>query len=72
MSETLTIRLNGTPVSLPTGSTLVDALATIGVAPDQPGVAVARGLSVVRRADWSATPLEEGDEVEVVGAAQGG
>ncbi len=72
MPSEITIQLNGEPRTLPSGSSLVDALVSMGIAADQPGVAVAVGLTVVRRADWAATALKDGDEVEVVGAAQGG
>lgn len=68
----LRIRLNGTPAELPAGATVVDALASLGIEADAKGVAVAVGLDIVRRADWATTVLEEGAEVEVVTAAQGG
>jgi len=36
------------------------------------GVAVARNGEVVRRAEWPATALAEGDRIELVSATQGG
>ena len=39
--------------------------------PDQ-GIAIALNGRVVRKADWSHTPLSEGDRVEIVRAMQGG
>jgi sulfur carrier protein len=36
------------------------------------GVAAAVNGDVVRRAAWDATPLSDGDEVEVLTAVQGG
>ena len=72
MSDAVSIKLNGAPTELPAGATVVDALASLGIAPDAKGVAVARGLEVVRRADWPSVTLADGDEVEVVTAAQGG
>ncbi|GJD73465.1 sulfur carrier protein ThiS [Methylobacterium goesingense] len=36
------------------------------------GIAIALNGSVVRRRDWAATPLGEGDRVEIVRAMQGG
>lgn len=66
------ITLNGTAHHLDAGSTLVDALALLDIAADQPGVAAAVGSEIVRRTDWPTTTLQDGDEVEVVGAAQGG
>ena len=38
----------------------------------QTGVAAAVNGDVVRRAAWDATPLSDGDEVEVLTAVQGG
>ncbi|SFH01729.1 sulfur carrier protein ThiS [Methylobacterium gossipiicola] len=36
------------------------------------GIAIAVNGAVVRRRDWAATPLAEGDRVEIVRAMQGG
>jgi sulfur carrier protein len=36
------------------------------------GIAVARNGKVVRRDDHAATPLEVGDEIEIIRAVQGG
>jgi sulfur carrier protein len=36
------------------------------------GIAIAHNGSVVRRRDWAATALSEGDRVEIVRAMQGG
>ncbi|HTA09982.1 MAG TPA: sulfur carrier protein ThiS, partial [Streptosporangiaceae bacterium] len=36
------------------------------------GVAAAVNGDVIRRAAWAATPLSDGDEVEVLTAVQGG
>ncbi|MCJ2033531.1 sulfur carrier protein ThiS [Methylobacterium sp. J-068] len=36
------------------------------------GIAIALNGSVVRRRDWGATPIAEGDRVEIVRAMQGG
>jgi sulfur carrier protein len=36
------------------------------------GIAVARNGEVIRRTDWAATTLEDGDRVEIVTARQGG
>lgn len=71
-TSTVRVTLNGTSSELPSGSTVADALAVLGIAPDQSGVAVAVGDTIVRRADWARTRLADGDAVEVVTAAQGG
>lgn len=36
------------------------------------GVAIALNGTVIRRRDWDATPVVEGDKVEIVRAMQGG
>jgi sulfur carrier protein len=64
------IKLNGEPRELAEGAALADAVAQVtGLAS---GVAVAVNGDVVPRGSWSATPLREGDQVEVVTAVQGG
>src|SRR5579862_4343108 len=77
--------LNGRPHRGPVGMTVADAVAALsparagarsagGAAPaaDGRGIAVAVNGEVVRRADWPATALANGDQVEVLTAAQGG
>ncbi len=49
----------------------VDRLAGLLAVPAS-GVAIAVNGEVVRRADWPATLLAAGDQVEVVTAVQGG
>lgn len=68
----MNITLNGVGATVADGARLLDALATIGISADEPGVAVAVSGSIVRRADWATADLSEGDRVEVVTAAQGG
>jgi sulfur carrier protein len=36
------------------------------------GIAVARNGAVVRRADHASTPVQDGDEIEIIRAVQGG
>ncbi|MFT6395964.1 MAG: sulfur carrier protein [Bradymonadia bacterium] len=68
----MNLLLNGQPLTLDEGASLLDALATLGVTEDSKGVAVALGLDIVRRQEWSKTMLAGGAEIEVVTAAQGG
>jgi sulfur carrier protein len=49
---------------------LAEAVALLTDA--QTGVAAAVNGDVVRRSVWEATPLSDGDEVEVLTAVQGG
>ena len=68
----ITLHVNGAPRAVPPGLTVERLLAHLGRDPAQTGVAVAVGDRVVRRADWPATPLHDGDHVEIVTASQGG
>ena len=66
----LQVKLNGEPRELPDGSTIAQAVAELTAAPA--GVAAALNGDVVPRGSWAATPLRDGDQVEVVTAVQGG
>lgn len=66
----LRLQLNGEPYEVPAGSTLLDLVAGLGRDPRT--VAVERNGGIVRRADYGATQLEEGDRLEVVHFVQGG
>jgi sulfur carrier protein len=62
--------VNGNPQALPDGATVADVVrAVTSVAR---GVAVAVNGEVVPRAGWPGAALRDGDEVEVLTAAQGG
>ena len=67
-----TLHVNGEPRDLDAPVTLDALLALLGRDPAQPGVAVAVGDRVVRRAEWPSTRVGEGDRVEIITAAQGG
>ena len=64
------VKLNGEPRELPDGSTITAAVAPLTTAPT--GVAAANNGDVEPRGSWAATPLRDGDQVEVVTAVQGG
>ena len=66
----MTIQLNGAARELVPGATIADAIAQLSGVID--GIAVAHNGEVVRRHDWASTMLEDGDQVEVVTAHQGG
>lgn len=63
--------LNGKRVPYP-GPALPRLLAELDLAPDARGVAVAVNGEVVPRRHWPHTQLLPGDEVDIVGAVQGG
>ncbi len=67
-----TITLNGSPHEVAGELTIDELLRQLGRDPATPGVAVAVGDRVVRRAAWPETRVRAGDRVEVVTAAQGG
>jgi sulfur carrier protein len=67
---TVWVRLNGEPRELPDGTTMAQAVAEL--TPAATGVAAAVNGDVVPRGSWTATPLRDGDQVEVVTAVQGG
>jgi sulfur carrier protein len=66
------IELNGEAVELQAGANVADAVAATGAQPEQRGLAVAVDGEVVPRSEWRATAIEEGQEVEVLQAVQGG
>jgi sulfur carrier protein len=67
----MTIRLNGETEQLGVG-TIAELVAEKSDMPAGRGLAVALNGTLVRRADWAATPLKAGDAVEIVRAMQGG
>ena len=66
----MTIRLNGETEQL-AASTVAELVAAKSDMAGR-GLAVALNGTLVRRADWAATPLKPGDAVEIVRAMQGG
>jgi len=64
------IVINGKPHEAANGLSLAQAVALMTKA--ETGVAAAVNGDVIRRAVWEATPLSDGDEVEVLTAVQGG
>lgn len=64
------VELNGEPKELDEGATLLSLVEQLSLAPER--VAVELNRDVVRRADWPATSLNEGDRVEIVHFVGGG
>jgi sulfur carrier protein len=62
--------INGKPHQAAAALSLAQAVALLTDA--ETGVAAAVNGDVIRRAAWAATPLSDGDEVEVLTAVQGG
>jgi len=66
-----TIRVNGR--DRPVGAGLLEPLLKeLGYTTDRPGIAVALNGEIVPRRAWGSRPIEPGDEIDVVGAVQGG
>jgi thiamine biosynthesis protein ThiS len=71
MSEaTITITVNGTPRTLPAGTTLAELLRELELNPRF--LAVERNLQVVPRTQHAECRLEPGDELEIVTLVGGG
>ncbi len=66
----LRLQLNGEPQEFEEGTTLQLLIERLSLAPER--VAVELNREVVRRADWPATRLSEGDRVEIVHFVGGG
>src|SRR4051795_4738229 len=66
------VTVNGRERELPEGSTVEAAVREAGAGGDARGVAVAVDGEVVPRGQWTALPLREGQQVEVLRAVQGG
>ena len=66
----MTIRLNGDAHDLPAPLSIAELLARLEIDPRR--VAVERNFVVVKRAAYAATPVEDGDEIEIVNFVGGG
>lgn len=64
------ITVNGSPQEVPAGLSLPALLALIGV--DCSRVAVELNRRIVRKADWPAATIQDGDSIEVVTFVGGG
>jgi sulfur carrier protein len=68
----MTIRLNGEERELAPGTTVQSLLEALDVPGGARGVAVAVDAEVVPRGEWETTKLDDGAQVEVLRAIQGG
>lgn len=69
---TVAVTVNGQPRELPAGATVASVVEALTGRPQGRGVAVALAGEVVPRTRWDTTTLEEGAQLEVVTAVQGG
>ena len=64
------ISLNGEPHELAGPLTLNDLLAQLNIDPRR--VAVEHNLTVIKRAHYDSTPIQDGDQIEIVNFVGGG
>lgn len=63
--------LNGDPIEISAEITVREVLRVAGINEER-GIAVALESEVVRRSEWDAVTVDEGQHVEVLRAVQGG
>ena len=68
----MTIRVNGHDEAIAAGTTIAKLLERLDVPAEGRGVAVAVDAEVVPRGAWATHTLDDGAQVEVVTAVQGG
>jgi sulfur carrier protein len=66
----MTVSINGAAREIDEGTTLGELITALGVRRD--GIAVARNDDVVGRGAIDATPLADGDTIEIIAAVAGG
>jgi thiamine biosynthesis protein ThiS len=66
----MNIILNGEPKDIPANLAVAGLVEELGLKPERLAIEVNR--RIIRRADWDATTLAEGDKVEVVHFVGGG
>jgi thiamine biosynthesis protein ThiS len=64
------ITVNGSPQEVPSGLTIPALLERVSI--DSARVAVELNRRIVRKADWPATTIQDGDFIEVVTFVGGG
>lgn len=65
----LNLRINQQPHQLPAGSTLLDAIARVGI---QPPFAAAVNLEFVPKGQYAQHVLHDGDQIELIAPITGG
>jgi thiamine biosynthesis protein ThiS len=66
----VSILLNGEPYAFDGPSTIAELLARLEI--DPRGVAVERNFVVVKKDAYASTPIESGDQIEIVNFVGGG
>lgn len=68
--KVISIAINGERRDVPAGLNIRNLVSHLGLDPER--VAVELNRRLVRRADWEATPVEEGASIEIVTFVGGG
>ena len=66
----MTIVLNGDPVTVAGPLTVTALLAQLGVDPRR--IAIEQNQNVIKKADYDATEISDGDQIEIVNFVGGG
>ncbi|HEX2028186.1 MAG TPA: sulfur carrier protein ThiS [Nitriliruptorales bacterium] len=66
------VTVNGEPRRPAPGTSVRDLVADLVGDPDRRGIAVALNGQVLRRPEWTARELADGDRLEILNAVQGG
>ncbi len=69
-SDTVTIQVNGEPHTCPTAQHLPDLLIQLNLNPRL--IAIEYNGEILHRQFWDATPVKEGDRLEIVTIVGGG
>jgi len=70
MCEVLMLEINGELRPVPSVQNVRQLLAQLGIVPER--VAVELNRRIVRRKDWSTTPVSDRDRIEIVQFVGGG
>jgi sulfur carrier protein len=68
----MTVTVNGEPRDVAPGTTVAALVDELGLPAGRRGIAVAVDAEVVPRGRWSETEVDDGADVEVLVAIQGG
>jgi thiamine biosynthesis protein ThiS len=69
-TKTIEVVVNGDSRRVPQGLSLDRLIVWLAIDPAR--VAVERNRTIVRKTDWTATPIEQGDHLEIVWFVGGG
>ena len=66
------LNVNGKTMVLPTATTLAGLLEQLGIPQNRSGIAIAINDEVIGRDEWPSLTLDDGDNIEIIHAVQGG